>query len=268
MRSRVLRLGGVLECLEDLADVEADLLTPGFHTARELQMIGAVREPHAGGNGELAKLPLHFLCIVFGSDLGVERLLMLARLSAGDDLLTDGFDVLIERFVGIRAQPGVGEPILERVRAAEVAENDVELTDDELEELDLLIEEPQDVRFDRAACREVDDVRLASLTDTMDAADALLDDHRIPRKLVIHEAIAELQVQSLGSGARRDEHRSSIRSEGGELLRPFRHGQRAGIDDWRAVMLPDLFRDELQRREMFAEDDQAIRITSEDTVEL
>ena len=38
------------------------------------------------------------------------------------------------------------------------------------------------------------------------APDTLLDALRIPRKIVVHERIAELQVQSLGAGFGGDEH--------------------------------------------------------------
>ena len=91
------------------------------------------------------------------------------------------------------------------------------------------------MRFDRVARGEVDDVRLTRLTDPVDASDALLDDHRIPRQLVVHEAIAELQVQSLGAGARCDEDRVRLLFERGELLRALIHRQRARVHDWRSA---------------------------------
>ena len=128
-----------------------------------------------------------------------------SRFAAGDDLLADRLDALLEDVIGFRTQPRLGQALLERIGAPEVAENDVELTDTSSNKLDLLIEESQHLRFDRAARGEVDDVRLARLADAVDAADALLHDHRVPGELVIHEAIAELQVQSLGAGARRYE---------------------------------------------------------------
>jgi len=77
--------------------------------------------------------------------------------------------------------------------------------------------------FDRVARGEVDDVRLTSLADAVDAADALLHDHRVPGQLVIHEAIAELQIQPLRAGTRRHEHCIGVCLEGGELLRALGH---------------------------------------------
>ena len=59
----------------------------------------------------------------------------------------------------------------------------------------------EDVRFDRSLRGEVDDVRLACLSDAMDASDTLLDHHGVPWQLVVHQHVAELEVESLGAGA-------------------------------------------------------------------
>src|SRR5690242_16362808 len=200
MHPRVLRRRRLLEGLENLTDVEADTLPLRVDAARELQMVRAVGEPHPSRYGELPELPLDPLRVVFRGNVGVECFLKLARLAAGDDLLADGFDPLREDVVGVRAQPGVGQALLERVGTTEVAEDDVELADHELEKLDLLIEKAEHVCLDRVARGEVDDVRFTSLADAVNAADALLDDHRVPGELVVHEPIAELQVQPFGAG--------------------------------------------------------------------
>jgi hypothetical protein len=75
------------------------------------------------------------------------------------------------------------------------------LADHELEELDLLVEEAEDVRFDRSLRGEVDNVRLARLADAVNAPDALFNHHGIPRQLVVHEHVAQLEVESLGGRA-------------------------------------------------------------------
>jgi hypothetical protein len=62
------------------------------------------------------------------------------------------------------------------------------------------------VRLDAPRGRQVDDVAVAPLPDAVDAADALLDDHRVPGELVVHEDVRELEVEPLGPGAGRDEH--------------------------------------------------------------
>src|SRR3954471_18916650 len=268
MSARVLRLGRVLERLEDLADVQPDALSLRLDATRELEMIRAVGQSHARRCGELPELALHLLGIVFRGDVGVELLLTLSCLAAGNDLLADRLDALLEDIIGVRAQPGVGQALLERIGAAEVAEYDVELTDHELEELDLLVEKSEHVRFDRAARGEVDDVRLTSLANAVDAADALLHDHRVPGQLVVHEAVAELQVQSFRPGAGRDEHGFWIFLEGGELLGALRHRQCAGVDDRLAAVLPNVSGDELKRRQVLTEDDDALAILREDFAQL
>ena len=70
--------------------------------------------------------------------------------------------------------------MLQRFSAAELAEDHVEFTDDELEQLDLLVEKLEHVRLDRSCCREVDNVAVSLLADAVDATDPLLDDHGIP----------------------------------------------------------------------------------------
>ena len=53
---------------------------------------------------------------------------------------------------------------------------------------------------------EVHDGHVALLAVAMAATDALLDALRIPRQVVVHHRVAELQVQPLRAGLGRDEH--------------------------------------------------------------
>src|SRR5947207_6964292 len=131
--------------------------------------------------------------------------------------------MLLERFVRLGAQPGRREAFLEAIGAAEVAENDVQLSNNELKELDLLIEKAQHVRLDRPPGGEVDDVGLARLPNTVNSADALLDYHRIPGQLVFHEHVAELEIETLRADAGRDEYRPRSVLEARRALGSLRH---------------------------------------------
>src|ERR1019366_3253309 len=54
--------------------------------------------------------------------------------------------------------------------------------------------------------QEIDDRhRVVLLLVAVTAADALLDALRVPRKIVVYDRVAELQVETLRSGLRRDE---------------------------------------------------------------
>ena len=74
------------------------------------------------------------------------------------------------------------------------------------EELELLA---QDLEREAPASvvlrEEVDDGHVVLLAVAMAAADALLDALRVPRQVVVHDRVAELQVQALGAGLGGDE---------------------------------------------------------------
>ena len=64
-----------------------------------------------------------------------------------------------------------------------------------------------DVGIDGARRDEVDDRHgLALLAVAVDAADALLDPHRVPRQVVVDEEVAELEVEALAADFGRQQH--------------------------------------------------------------
>src|SRR2546422_11241606 len=79
---------------------------------------------------------------VCSSDLeGVELLLLLSGGAALLDIDAHGFHPAREVFLTFGGEPFFGEPALELLRAAEFAEDQVQLAHDQLEQLDLLIEQ-------------------------------------------------------------------------------------------------------------------------------
>src|SRR5690606_13710793 len=57
------------------------------------------------------------------------------------------------------------------------------------------------IRLDGAAVMQIHDPdRGVLLSQAVDAADALLDPHRVPRHVVVHHGAAELEVQALCGG--------------------------------------------------------------------
>ena len=61
-----------------------------------------------------------------------------------------------------------------------------------------------------------DEHLVARLRQPVDAADALLDAHRVPRQVVVEHAVAELEVLSLGAGVGRDHDRRLAGPERGD----------------------------------------------------
>src|SRR5690606_8875696 len=60
--------------------------------------------------------------------------------------------------------------------------------------------------LDRVLQDEVDRAQHVRLPDTVDAADALFDPHRVPGHVEVHDDVAELEVQTLASSVRRDQN--------------------------------------------------------------
>src|SRR2546422_10173199 len=87
--------------------------------------------------------------VVVRRDEGVELLLLLSGGAALLDVDAHGFHPAREVFLTLSGEPFFGEPALDLLRAAEFAEDQVQLAHDQLVQLDLLIEQLADVRLYR-----------------------------------------------------------------------------------------------------------------------
>lgn len=87
----------------------------------------------------------------------------------------------------------------------------------------------QDALLDGAPRDEVGQDDVVLLTDPVDAAEALLDLHRIPRQVHVHHRMAELQIAPLARGLGAEQHRHLV-TEGGDGLLLVLAGQTAVID--------------------------------------
>ncbi len=89
----------------------------------------------------------------------------------------------------------------------ESGENGLRPSNHALEQIDAATQRHVNVRFDRAFVVEVDDANLGVLlAETVNAADALLHAHGIPRHVVIDERAAELEIKALGGGIGAKQH--------------------------------------------------------------
>src|SRR5690606_37916431 len=93
------------------------------------------------------------------------------------------------------------------------------------------------------------------------------DDHRVPRQLVVDEAIAELEVQALGTGTSGDEHTALLALKPREPLDALRQAKPALEHDGWAAELPDSPVDQFQCRQVLAEDDELVVVLGEDAIE-
>ena len=225
--------------LDDLARAEPEAQAP-----RDRQRSEPALEPHG---------------VVVRRDEGVELLLLLSGGAALLDVDAHGFHPAREVFLTLGGEPFFGEPALELLCAAEFAEDQIQLAHDQLEQLDLLIEQLEDVRLDRPRRCEVHDVDLARLPDAVQPSNALLHHHRVPRQVVVHEHVAELEVPSLAAGASGDQHAALVIVERADTLVPIGGRVRAPVDDGLSVELLHALFDQLNGRPVIAEDHHAIR---------
>src|SRR6516165_9875716 len=118
-----------------------------------------------------------------------------------------------------RAQPSIEHQVGEIAILGEAAQDRPHLADHEFEHRELLIEQMQDLLLQGATGHEVEHEHLALLADAIDASDALLDRHRIPRHVEIDQGVAELDVATFAArlGAKQHRHPLAERGNGGVL---------------------------------------------------
>ena len=82
-----------------------------------------------------------------------------------------------------------------------LGQNRLQAAHHRLEEADAASERAVHVRLDRSLVMQVDDANdRMLLAEPVDASDALLDPHRIPRHVVVDEGSAELEIEALRGG--------------------------------------------------------------------
>ena len=79
-----------------------------------------------------------------------------------------------------RLEPCIEDEIWELAFFFDIADDGADLADHQLKHRDLLLEQSQHLLLKGAARNEIEYEHLARLTDTVDAADPLLDCHRVP----------------------------------------------------------------------------------------
>ena len=95
--------------------------------------------------------------------------------------------------------PTLHGEIFKGFAAFEVAKDEVELADYQLEHADLAGEEVDDVGLDGFVAAQVEDGHILVLAEAVQAADALLDAHGVPRQVVVDQLVAELEIAALGA---------------------------------------------------------------------
>jgi len=77
------------------------------------------------------------------------------------------------------------------VAGESVAEDQARLAHNQLEKVELLLEKLEQVFLQRAGLNEVVNAHRMLLAEAMEAANALLDLHRVPRQIEVHEPVAK-----------------------------------------------------------------------------
>src|SRR2546422_2561567 len=146
-----------LEYLEHLRHMYAEPLALGVPAGGADEVARPVAESRAPGGGRLLERALEASGVVVGRDEGVQLLLLLADRAALLDVGADRLHSSREVLFVLGGEPLVREPALERMRAAELAEDQVQLAHHQLEQLDLAVEQLEDVRLDRPGGGEIHD---------------------------------------------------------------------------------------------------------------
>src|SRR5207244_2448389 len=248
-----------LERLEQLRQVHAEPVALRVPAGGLDDLARAQPEPQAARNRQRLEAALQAHRVVVGRDEGVERLLLLGYCAARFDVGSKDFHATREVFLALGGEPLLGQPALELLRAAELAQDQVQLAHHQLEQLDLPVEQLEDVRLDGPCGGEVHDVDLARLPDAVQPSDALLHHHRVPGEVVVHEHVAELQVTSFAAGAGGDEDARLVLVEGADALVPLGGRVSTPIHDGLAAELLDALFNQLNRRAVIAEDHGAVR---------
>src|SRR5207244_6400331 len=116
----------------------------------------------------------------------------------------------------------------------------------------------EDVRLDGSRGGEVHDVDLARLPDAVQAPDALLDHHRVPGQVEVHEHVAELEVAAFAAGSSGDQDARLVLLERADALVTLRGRVRTPVDDRRATERADLLLDALEGRSGVADDRSSV----------
>ena len=87
-----------------------------------------------------------------------------------------------------------------------VSQDGVETSDRLLEDVDAALEDVKNPFLNGPLDPEVEHLDGVRLADAVDATDPLLDAHRVPREVVVHKQMAELEVTPLAArfGAEQD----------------------------------------------------------------
>src|SRR3989449_570841 len=248
-----------LERLEQFRHVHAELVTFRLPPRGFDDLARAEPESQAAGNRQRLEPALEPHGVVVRRDEGIELFLLLARRAALLDLGAHRLHAAREVFLAVGGEPLFRQPALELLRATEFAEDQVQLAHHQLEQLDLPVEQLEDIRLDRPGGGQVHDVDLARLPDAVQAADALLHHHRVPRQVVVHEHIAELEVPSFAASAGGDQHAARVLVESPDALVPIGRRVSTPIDDRLPAELLHALLDQLDRRAVIAEDHETVR---------
>src|SRR2546427_13186740 len=116
---------------------------------------GPQPESEGARDGRRLEPALEAYGVAVGGDGGVQLLLLLANRAALLDVGADCLHAAREVFLALGGEPLFGEAALELLRAAEFAEDQVQLAHDQLKQLDLPVEQLEDVGLDRPRGREV-----------------------------------------------------------------------------------------------------------------
>ncbi len=100
----------------------------------------------------------------------------------------------------MRGNPLLDDHFLEFFLFAQVSEDHVDFTDHQLEHVQFGLQQVKNSRFNGSGGYQVEYIYITPLSNPAEAADALLDLHRIPWKIEVTQSMGELEISPFTAG--------------------------------------------------------------------
>src|SRR3972149_4095066 len=114
-------------------------------------------------------------------------------------ILAERFEARASLVVVATAHPNLHDDVLKLSLLSQITQQRLDFAEDHLKHVDLVLQDIEDMVFNRLSDRKIENKDISGLTDPVQPPDPLFDPHRIPGEIQVDERIAELQVSALAA---------------------------------------------------------------------
>src|SRR4030065_2558970 len=108
--------------------------------------------------------------------------------------LAERFEARARLVVVAAAHPNLHDDVLKLPLLSQITQQRLDFADDHLKHVDLVLQDIEDMVFNRLSDRKIENENISGLTDPVQPPDPLFDPPRLPGGVQVYERIAELQV--------------------------------------------------------------------------